>query len=116
MRAPLAVGFFLAALGVALGAFGAHALKETLTPDRLITWETAVRYQMYAAFGMQLGALQKTSARPLWLLALGCVLFSGSLDLLCLTGQRGLGAITPLGGLALIAGWLLLAWGALQRD
>ncbi len=117
MRLALATGFFLAALAVALGAFGAHGLKAVLTPDRLAVWETAVRYQMYAALGIQLGALHKpASAAPLWLLAAGTVVFSGSLYLLCLTNVRWLGAITPLGGLTLIAGWLLLAWGALHRE
>ena len=117
MRPALALGFFLAALSVALGAFGAHALKETLSPERLVVWETAERYQMYAALGLQLAALHKpASTVPLWLLAGGIVVFSGSLYLLCLTDQRWLGAITPLGGLALIAGWLSLAWGALSRE
>lgn len=111
-----AFGFFLAALGIALGAFGAHALKATLPPELLITWETAVRYQMYAAFGIQLGTMQRGSKTPLWLLALGSLLFSGSLYLLCLTGMRWLGAITPLGGLALIAGWLLLGREALKHE
>jgi uncharacterized membrane protein YgdD (TMEM256/DUF423 family) len=117
MRPALALGFMLAALSVALGAFGAHALKSSLSPERLVVWETAVRYQMYAGLGLQLGALHRPgSVLPLGLLGLGSVIFSGSLYLLCLTGQGWLGAITPLGGLALIAGWLLLAWEALQRD
>ena len=111
-----ALGFFWAALAVALGAFGAHALKATLSPELLVTWETAVRYQMYAAFGIQLGSLQGGSKAPLWSLALGSLLFSGSLYLLCLTGVRWLGAITPLGGLALIAGWLWLGREALRHD
>ncbi|MBS2035011.1 DUF423 domain-containing protein [bacterium] len=107
-----ALGFFLAALAVALGAFGAHALKATLPPDRLVTWETAVRYQMYAAIGLQVSSY-KPGQR---LLALGALIFSGSLYLLCLTGMGWLGAITPLGGLSLIAGYLLLGRDALQRD
>ncbi|MBX3171991.1 MAG: DUF423 domain-containing protein [Candidatus Eremiobacteraeota bacterium] len=111
-----AFGFLLAALGIALGAFGAHALKGSLSPELLNTWETAVRYQMYAAFGIQLGCLQKGSHRPVWFLALGWLLFSGSLYLLCLTGLRWLGAITPLGGLAMIAGWLLLGREALKHE
>ena len=117
MRPALTTGFLLAALAVALGAFGAHALKAVLSPERLIVWETAVRYQMYAGLGIQLGALHKpASTTPLWLLAAGSAIFSGSLYLLCLTEVRWLGALTPFGGLALIAGWLMLAWGAFRRD
>jgi uncharacterized membrane protein YgdD (TMEM256/DUF423 family) len=111
-----ALGFFLAALGIALGAFGAHALKGSLPPEHLITWETAVRYQMYAAFGIILGTMQPGSRKPVRLLALGSLLFSGSLYLLCLSGLRWLGAITPLGGLAMIAGWLWLGREALKHE
>lgn len=111
-----ALGFFLAALGIALGAFGAHALKATLSPELLVTWETAVRYQMYAAFGILFGSTQRGSRKPLWFLAGGSLLFSGSLYLLCLSGLRWLGAITPLGGLAMIAGWLLLGREALRHE
>lgn len=111
-----AFGFFLAGLGIALGAFGAHALKGSLSPEYLITWETAVRYQMYAAFGILFGTMQPGSRKPVWLLAVGSLLFSGSLFLLCLSGVRWLGAITPLGGLALIAGWLWLGREALRHD
>lgn len=107
-----ALGYFMAALAVALGAFGAHALKSTLSPERLLTWETGVRYQMYAAIGLQLSNY-KPGQR---LLALGAFIFSGSLYLLCLTGIGWLGAITPLGGLSMIAGYLLLGRDALNRD
>jgi uncharacterized membrane protein YgdD (TMEM256/DUF423 family) len=106
-----ALGFFLAALAVALGAFGAHALKASLTPDRLLTWETAVRYQMYAAIGLQVSNY-KPGQR---FLALGALIFSGSLYLLCLTGMGWLGAITPLGGLAMMAGYLMLGREALKH-
>lgn len=118
MRWVLALGFFLAALSVGLGAFGAHALKSSLSPERLATWETAVRYQMYCGLGLQLAALQKSGSSALGtgLIAAGCVIFSGSLYLLCLSDQRWLGAITPLGGLCMIAGWTTLAWGALTRE
>ena len=81
-------------LAVAMGAFGAHALKKTLTPDLLAVYQTAVNYHVYHALG---------------LLAVGVLVFSGSLYALSLSGIRGLGAITPFGGVALIAGWLLLA-------
>ncbi|MFN8607899.1 MAG: DUF423 domain-containing protein [Vulcanimicrobiota bacterium] len=107
-----ALGFFLAALAVALGAFGAHALKGWLPPERLLTWETAVRYQMYAAIGLQVSQY-KPGQR---LLALGALIFSGSLYLLCLTGLGWLGAITPLGGLSMIGGYLLLGREALKGD
>lgn len=106
---PRALGCFWAALAVGLGAFGAHGLREQLTPERLATWETAVRYQMYVALALQIGAV-----RGCYLLLAGSAIFSGSLYLLCLTGQRWLGAVTPLGGLAMIAGWCILGWSALR--
>ena len=105
-------------LGVALGAFAAHALKARLTPEMLAVFETGVRYQMYHAFALL--AVAWAGAR--WpgrvfavaggSFAAGILMFSGSLYLLALTGSRWLGAVTPLGGLCLLAGWLLLAWGA----
>jgi uncharacterized membrane protein YgdD (TMEM256/DUF423 family) len=105
----------LAFLAVAAGAFGAHALRARLTPELLAVWETAARYQMYHALAL-LGvawALDRWSGRPAviagWLFIVGIVLFSGSLYLLSISGVRWLGAITPLGGLAFLAGWLLLA-------
>lgn len=102
----------MAALGVALGAFGAHALEESLTPRALGWWETAVQYQMWHALGLILvGALpQPRLGLPAALLGAGTLLFSGSLYLMALTDARWLGAITPLGGAAMIAGWALLAW------
>ena len=104
------------AIGVALGAFGAHALKNRLTPERLQTFETGVRYQMYHVVGL-LGAAFASGQWPGssvpslagWFFVAGTVLFSGSLYLLALTNKRWLGAITPFGGLAFIAGWILLA-------
>jgi uncharacterized membrane protein YgdD (TMEM256/DUF423 family) len=105
-------------LGVALGAFGAHALRRLLTPEMLAVFETGVRYQMYHAFALAIAAL--CLARwPVpafrvagWLFAAGMVVFCGSLYLLALTGVKSLGAITPLGGLLLLAGWITLAIGA----
>lgn len=108
-------------LGVACGAFGAHALKQRLTPDLLAVWKTAVEYQMWHALALVLVgliAMQKPSAaigNAATCFALGVLLFSGSLYVLALSGVRWLGAITPIGGLLLLAGWALLAWAALKR-
>ncbi len=113
-RALAASGATLALLAVALGAFGAHALRERLEARDLEIFETAVRYQMYHALAL-LGVawLSTRLAGPLtgwagWLMVAGTVVFSGSLYLLVLTGPRWLGAITPVGGVLLIAGWLLV--------
>jgi uncharacterized membrane protein YgdD (TMEM256/DUF423 family) len=118
-RVFLALGALSGGLGVALGAFGAHALRARLAPVDLATFETGVRYQMYHALALlavglwigRVGSSQTLSAAG-WLFVLGTVLFSGSLYLLTLSGQRWLGAITPLGGVAFIAAWLLVAWSA----
>jgi uncharacterized membrane protein YgdD (TMEM256/DUF423 family) len=119
MNARLAatIGALCAALGIALGAFGAHALRSHLEPRDLETFETAVRYQMYHAFAL-FGAAWLLSrdvpyaAAAAWAFVAGIVIFSGSLYLLVATGQRWLGAVTPLGGLSFIAGWILLALAA----
>lgn len=101
-------------LAVAAGAFGAHALRVRLGPDLLAVFETAARYQMYHAFGLiavSWAAARWPGALPQWagwLFLTGTVLFSGSLYVLALSGIRWLGAITPLGGLALLAGWICL--------
>ena len=117
-RTFFALGALLAGLGVALGAFGAHALKARLAPDMLAVWETGVRYQLVHALALLAvawaltrwpgGAVQASG----WLFVAGTLLFSGSLYALALSGVRGLGAVTPLGGAAWIVGWALLAWGA----
>ena len=111
MRKTLVTGALLAALAVALGAFGAHALKAQLTPGMLAAWQTAVQYHLVHAVAIVAIALSgRSSLRgSAWLLAAGIVLFSGSLYLLALTGVRGLGAVTPFGGVAFILGWLWLA-------
>ncbi|HEX7976828.1 MAG TPA: DUF423 domain-containing protein [Anaerolineales bacterium] len=110
----------LGATGVALGAFGAHGLRSRLTPERLETFETGVRYQMYHALVLLATAWAARSfpASPLpgisgWLFLAGVLLFSGSLYLLVFTGKHWWGAITPVGGVAFIAGWLCLAAAAL---
>ena len=117
----LAIGAVLAALGVAMGAFGAHALKNHLTPERLDVWKTATHYHLLHAVAVAfLGATIANSLpgaeTSLKLLTAGLVVFSGTLYLLCLTGVGWLGAITPIGGLLMIAGWLTLAWAAWQQS
>lgn len=116
----LVLGSVLGFLSVALGAFGAHALKDFLVAqNRLSTYETAVQYQMYHALALLavgILALVKPQAQfssvALCFLA-GTLVFSGSLYILCATGIRWMGAITPLGGLSFLAGWALLAWKAM---
>jgi uncharacterized membrane protein YgdD (TMEM256/DUF423 family) len=105
-------------LAVAAGAFGAHALRERLALDQLAVFETAARYQMYHAVGLVAAAWAvahwpgRTAEWAGWLFVVGTVLFSGSLYALALSGIRWLGAITPLGGLAFLAGWGCLALAA----
>jgi uncharacterized membrane protein YgdD (TMEM256/DUF423 family) len=117
----LGIGALSACLAVAAGAFGAHGLRDLVSAERLVVWETAARYQMYHALGLFIVAFlaSQKSAGPArlggWLFVAGTVLFSGSLYALTLTGVTILGAITPFGGLAFIAGWLVLAWGVWRR-
>lgn len=110
-----ALGAALAAVAVGLGAFGAHGLRDVLTPERLATFETGVRYQMFHALGLlATAALGGSALRAApWLLA-GSLTFSGSLYLLVLTDTGWWGAIAPVGGLLQIAGWLILAVMALR--
>lgn len=120
-RLFFALGAVSAFVGVAAGAFGAHGLRERLTPEMLATFETGVRYQMYHALGLMLAAWAAArwpgtlTASAGWLFVIGTLIFSGSLYLLTLTGARWLGAITPIGGLAFLAGWLCLAWTAVRQ-
>jgi uncharacterized membrane protein YgdD (TMEM256/DUF423 family) len=115
-RRYFAVGSVVAGLGVAFGAFGAHGLENYVTPERLATFETGVRYQMYSAVGLMAlaWAIHRWPASRLataaWLIVAGTVVFSGSLYLLVLTDTPWLGAITPFGGVAMIGGWALVAW------
>ena len=120
-RCCIVAGALLGATAVAGGAFGAHGLRERLTPDLLAVWKTAVEYQFYHALALLLVGLL-ASQRPSIALtnagicfALGVLIFSGSLYTLALSGQRWLGAITPIGGLLFLAGWALLFWAALKR-
>ena len=108
------LGALSAVLGVGAGAFGAHALRARLTAEHLAVFETAARYQMYHALGLLAVAWAVTrwpgalAVWAGWLFAAGTVLFSGSLYVLALTGIRWWGAVTPLGGVAFLAGWLCL--------
>lgn len=121
-RGFLIIAALAGALAVASGAFGAHALADRLPPERLATFETAARYLMYhalalvgvaLAFGRWPSAAGWLQASG-WCFIAGMLLFSGSLFLLTLSGIRWLGAITPLGGVAFIAGWICLAVAALR--
>jgi uncharacterized membrane protein YgdD (TMEM256/DUF423 family) len=113
-RTFFSIGALSAFMSVAAGAFGAHALRSRLSSEYLAIFETAARYQMYHALGLLLvawavvrwpGALPQWAG---WLFIAGTALFSGSLYALSLTGVRWLGAITPLGGIAFLMGWLCL--------
>jgi uncharacterized membrane protein YgdD (TMEM256/DUF423 family) len=117
-----AAGAVALGLAVMLGAFGAHALRTRFDAYSLDIWEKAVFYHFVHAFGLVVvpllarsGVMSSTGAdRVCWLLAAGVLIFSGSLYTLAITGVRTLGAITPLGGTAFIAAWLLLAWELLR--
>jgi len=117
----LAIAGVLLALATACGAFGAHALKAHLAPERLQVYETAVRHHFYHSLGLLgIGLVLRTvdSGSLRWaalLIVIGIGLFSGSLYALALGAPRALGVLTPFGGLALIAGWLLFAF-AVWRD
>ena len=110
-----------AVVAVALGAFGAHGLRSRLVPDMLMTFEIGVRYQMYHALGLLAVGLALARwpssgvALAGWLFIAGTIVFSGTLYALSLTGQRWLGAVTPVGGAAFIAGWIALAWAVWTR-
>lgn len=121
-RIFFALGSIFGGLAVALGAFGAHGLANILSPEHLITYETAVRYQMYHSIALLVVALAlahwPAAAKPLqtggWLFVAGIILFSGSLYLLSVSGIRWLGAVTPLGGVAFVAGWLFMTLAAFR--
>jgi uncharacterized membrane protein YgdD (TMEM256/DUF423 family) len=111
-----AAGAISAFLAVALGAFGAHGLRDRLTTDMLEVYKTGVTYQMYHALGILLlaGMMERRPhaiglQRAGWLFIAGTVLFSGSLYALAISGVKILGAITPLGGLCFLIGWILAA-------
>lgn len=119
-RLFLAAGALSGAVAVAAGAFGAHALRSRLPPDLLAVFQTGAQYQMYHALALLAAGWLASQTRggaaaaAGILFLVGTVLFSGSLYALALSGVRGLGAITPLGGVAFLAGWVALAWAALR--
>ncbi len=114
-RNILLLGAIFMALAVLLGAFGAHALKDSLAPEMLAVYKTGVEYQFYHALGLLLiGSIgfhidSKWLRRSGLFLVLGILLFSGSLYILALTGIKVIGAITPIGGVSFVAGWIFLA-------
>lgn len=115
-----AIGAVFLALAVACGAFGAHGLKDRLSEYAMSVYEKAVFYHFFHALGILIVSLLAKSGlisaaggnRVAWLLAIGIVVFSGSLYALAISGVRVLGAITPIGGVAFIAAWLTLAFEA----
>lgn len=115
-----ATGALLCGLGVVLGAFGAHGLQGRISAEMLAVFETGVRYHFIHALGL-LAVAWAMSRWPSglvgaagWLFVVGILIFSGSLYILALTGARWLGAVTPIGGVCMIAGWVVLAIGALR--
>ena len=109
------IGALSALIAVAAGAFGAHGLKQVLSPDMLVTYHTAADYQfMHSIALIVIGTLHKVSARhchlaSAWTMLAGILIFSGSLYVLSLTGIKWLGMITPIGGISFLAAWLILA-------
>ena len=109
------------ALSVLLGAFGAHALKAQLSPEMMQVYKIGVEYQFYHALGLLLVGIVSFQVKSKYLnwsgllITIGIILFSGSLYLLSLTGAKAVGAITPIGGLSLVAGWVLMAIAVWKR-
>jgi uncharacterized membrane protein YgdD (TMEM256/DUF423 family) len=117
-RLFFALGALVGGLAVAAGAFGAHALRDHLAPERLVQYELAVRYQLYHALALLAvgwaayrwpGATVHAAG---WLFIVGIVIFCGTVYALAFGSPRWFGAITPIGGLSLIIAWALLAWAA----
>ncbi|WP_368934898.1 DUF423 domain-containing protein [Alcaligenes faecalis] len=119
-RSILCLGTLIMALGVGLGAFGAHALRAMVDASALATWHTAVLYQLLHGLGLLLIAALGPQLNAAWqsrsaiLMLAGVLIFSGSLYILVLSGVKWLGAITPIGGVAMILAWLFLAIAALR--
>jgi len=117
MKNWVAIGAVSAALAVVCGAFGAHGLKGRVSAEDLAIWQTGVLYHLVHAPALVLYGLYARAGRQLvgWCFLLGTVIFSGTLYAMTLGGPRWLGAITPIGGVLLIAGWLAFAWEARGR-
>ena len=122
MKTFVIIGSLSGFLGVALGAFGAHGLKARVSPEMLTVWQTGVQYHLVHALALLLiGILcqllpEASLARSAgWMMLIGTLLFSGSLYVMVLSGVRALGMITPLGGVAFLIGWLLLALAAWRQ-
>lgn len=116
------LGSVNAFLAVGLGAFGAHGLKTRITPDLLDVYQTGVQYHLFHALGLILVGIiahwLSESNLVLWsggLILAGIIVFSGSLYVLSISGIRAFGAVTPFGGVAFLAGWILLAYSALKN-
>jgi uncharacterized membrane protein YgdD (TMEM256/DUF423 family) len=120
-RLALTLAAILLFAAVAAGAFGAHALKSRIAPDMMTVYQTAVQYHFWHGLGL-LAVGMLIAQRPdsgvlgvaAWLLVAGVLLFSGSLYALAVTGIRGFGAVTPIGGVALLAAWAAVAWAAIR--
>ena len=121
-RLPLGLAAFFGATGVMAGAFGAHALRDLVTPDRLAVWQTDAQYQLLHAvvlLALSIWIMVSPTTLGRWALrcfVVGIFLFSGSLYLLVLTDLRWFGAITPVGGVLLIVAWGMLLLGAMRKD
>jgi uncharacterized membrane protein YgdD (TMEM256/DUF423 family) len=117
--AYITVAALSGAIAVGLGAFGSHGLRHIVSPESLGVWKTAVEYQFIHTLALLLVALypnNRAFSVTFWLWVLGMVLFSGSLYVMVITGQRALGMVTPVGGTMLILGWLLLAHRSMRRN
>jgi uncharacterized membrane protein YgdD (TMEM256/DUF423 family) len=119
-RALVAAGALLGFLGVAAGAFGAHTIRERVSPERLDNWKTAADYQLWHALATIASGLiavrwaTGAAAAAGWCFVAGVLVFSGSLYALALTDRRKLGAITPFGGVLFLVGWVLLMVAAIR--
>jgi uncharacterized membrane protein YgdD (TMEM256/DUF423 family) len=119
-RALFGIGAVLGFLGVAAGAFGAHAIRQRVRPERLDDWKTAADYQLWHALATIASALiavrwaSGSAAAAGWCFVAGVIVFSGSLYALALSDRRKLGAITPIGGVLFLAGWAFLALAAIR--